>query len=634
MAVDDAGLDRGRRCATGPALISVGTTDGESRRPRPPGRDRGRPRARAAWTPTSPAGCPAGRLSRGDRPGVRAEPTSRRSRSRPPARPATTPSATATTRSAAARWTIALCGGADALCRKTFTGFYRLGTIAPERCQPFDKDRKGILTGEGAGVLVLETLESALARGARIYAEVLGYGLNCDAHHPVAPDQDSIAALHAARPGRTPGSSRTRSTSSPRTAPAPRPTTSPRPRAIREVFGDDAPPRTVSIKSMIGHTMGAASALASIACALALTEGFIPPTINHVETDPECGLDCVPNEAVDGRAADRAEQRPRLRRQQRRRDLRQARADGLAMRRRDVSWSPARAPWRASATASTRSSRRCARAAADSAELRGFDRRQVPGAGTPTRSTTGPAPAPTCPAAPPPGCCAPSAEAARRRPGSATTWPGAGARRHRAARAALGRAVRGATAPRSTPSRLHFGTALRERFGAARTYTFANACSASLYALAARPRPAGHRRGGHRRRGRRRHPHREHVRAARPGPAEPPDRVRPFDRGPPRGAARRRRRGGGAAPGRSPARGAGALGRLRAVSMNCDARHVTAPDPRGIARAMPEAHAAGRASPPSDIDLVLLHGTGTAAQRRGRGDRARRGLRPRRRRAR
>ncbi|CAM5649005.1 hypothetical protein SANTM175S_10555 [Streptomyces antimycoticus] len=73
---------------------------------------------------------------------------------------------------------LALCGGADALRLKTFTGFYRLGTIAPERCGPFDKDRKGILTGEGAGILVLESLESALARGARIYAEGLGYGLH------------------------------------------------------------------------------------------------------------------------------------------------------------------------------------------------------------------------------------------------------------------------------------------------------------------------------------------------------------------------------------------------------------------------------------------------------------------------
>ncbi|GGO52005.1 beta-ketoacyl-[acyl-carrier-protein] synthase family protein [Streptomyces lasiicapitis] len=189
---------------------------------------------------------------------------------------------------------VALCGGADAVCRKNFVGFYRLGTVAPEVCQPFDKDRKGILTGEGAGILLMESLDSALARGARIYAEVLGYGLNCDAHHPVAPDQDSLArCMEVAH--RNAGvkpedidfisahGTGTRANDVTETG------------AIRQVF--ETPPPTVSIKSMIGHSMGAASALASAACALALTEGFIPPTVNHGETDPECGLDCVPNEA-------------------------------------------------------------------------------------------------------------------------------------------------------------------------------------------------------------------------------------------------------------------------------------------------------------------------------------------------
>ncbi|MEU8772392.1 beta-ketoacyl-[acyl-carrier-protein] synthase family protein [Streptomyces sp. NPDC048606] len=192
---------------------------------------------------------------------------------------------------------MALCGGADALCRKTFTGFYRLGTIAPDVCRPFDADRQGILTGEGAGILLMESLESALARGARIYAEVLGYGLSCDASHPVAPDRDSIArcitAAHA-NAGITPADvdfisahgTGTKANDVTEVG------------AIRQVFGEDLP-RTVSIKSMIGHTMGAASALASAACALALREGFIPPTINHRTTDPECGVDCVPNEAVE-----------------------------------------------------------------------------------------------------------------------------------------------------------------------------------------------------------------------------------------------------------------------------------------------------------------------------------------------
>lgn len=191
----------------------------------------------------------------------------------------------------------ALCGGADALCRKTFTGFYRLGTIAPERCQPFDADRKGILTGEGAGVLVLESLESALARGARIYAEVLGYGLNCDAHHPVAPNQDSVARcmrLALDNAGVKPQEVDFISAHGTGT----RANDVTEAGAIKQVYGPDAP-RTISIKSMIGHSMGAASALASIACALAITGGFIPPTINHVRTDPECGLDCVPNEAID-----------------------------------------------------------------------------------------------------------------------------------------------------------------------------------------------------------------------------------------------------------------------------------------------------------------------------------------------
>ncbi|MFI9644792.1 beta-ketoacyl-[acyl-carrier-protein] synthase family protein [Streptomyces sp. NPDC052040] len=189
---------------------------------------------------------------------------------------------------------VALCGGADAVCRKTFAGFYRLGTIAPEMCQPFDRDRKGILTGEGAGILMMESLESARARGARIYAEVLGYGLTCDAHHPVAPDRDSLArcmALAHRNAGISAGdvgfiSAHGTGTKANDVTEA---------GAIRQVF--DTPPPTVSIKSMVGHSMGAASALGSAACALAIAEGFIPPTINHRETDPDCGLDCVPNEA-------------------------------------------------------------------------------------------------------------------------------------------------------------------------------------------------------------------------------------------------------------------------------------------------------------------------------------------------
>jgi len=191
----------------------------------------------------------------------------------------------------------ALCGGADALSRRTFATFHRLGLIAPDVCRPFDSDRKGILTGEGAAVLMLESLDSALARGATIHAEVLGYGLNCDAWNPVSPLRASVArcvqlALDDARvkPGDVDlisahgtGTKLNDVTEC---------------EAIRDVYGDDPPP-TVSIKSMLGHTMGAASALAAVACALAITGGFIPPTINHRVTDPACGIDCVANHAVD-----------------------------------------------------------------------------------------------------------------------------------------------------------------------------------------------------------------------------------------------------------------------------------------------------------------------------------------------
>ncbi|MFI6096974.1 beta-ketoacyl-[acyl-carrier-protein] synthase family protein [Lentzea sp. NPDC051213] len=191
----------------------------------------------------------------------------------------------------------ALCGGSDALSRRTFATFHRLGLVAPDVCRPFDRDRKGILTGEGAAVLVLESLDSALARGATIHAEVLGYGLNCDAHHPVSPLRSSVArvvGLALDDAGVKPGDVDLISAHGTGT----KLNDVTECEAIRDVYGDDPPP-VVSIKSMLGHTMGAASALATVACALAITGGFIPPTVNHRETDPACEIDCVPNHAVD-----------------------------------------------------------------------------------------------------------------------------------------------------------------------------------------------------------------------------------------------------------------------------------------------------------------------------------------------
>ncbi|MER7751518.1 beta-ketoacyl-[acyl-carrier-protein] synthase family protein [Kitasatospora sp. NPDC097643] len=190
----------------------------------------------------------------------------------------------------------AVVGGADAICRRTFAGFSRLGLVAPDRCRPFDSEREGLLTAEGAGVLVLETLESAERRGARIYAELLGYGLNCDAHHPTAPDQASVTrCMELALSDAGVKADEVDLVSAHGTGTRTNDITETR--AIREVFGD-TPPRTVALKAMLGHSMGAASALGAAASALALAHGFVPPTVNHRATDPECQIDCVPNHSV------------------------------------------------------------------------------------------------------------------------------------------------------------------------------------------------------------------------------------------------------------------------------------------------------------------------------------------------
>ncbi|MFM2312618.1 MAG: Beta-ketoacyl synthase [Cyanobacteriota bacterium] len=188
-----------------------------------------------------------------------------------------------------------ICGGSDSMGRNTFAGFHRLGAIAPVQCQPFDKDRQGILTGEGSGMLFLESLESAIIRGAKIYAEILGYGLNCDANHMVAPDRESIAnCMRLAHKNAKISPEDVDYISAHGTGT--RANDLAESSAIREVFGENSPP-TSSIKSMIGHTMGAASALSAIACVIALEQDFIPPTINCRTPDQECGIDCVPNVA-------------------------------------------------------------------------------------------------------------------------------------------------------------------------------------------------------------------------------------------------------------------------------------------------------------------------------------------------
>ncbi|HKY04704.1 MAG TPA: beta-ketoacyl-[acyl-carrier-protein] synthase family protein [Blastocatellia bacterium] len=199
----------------------------------------------------------------------------------------------------AGRASVILAGGADCLSRHFLYGFARLRALAPERCQPFDKNRKGIIPGEGAGVLVLETLESASARKAHIYSEVLGYGLSSDAHHPVAPDPEGRGAAQSMRDAlaysHTPPESvqyisahgtGTQVNDAVETI------------AIKRVFGDYAYHLPISsVKSMLGHPASAASALEAVTCNLVIHSGEIPPTINYDERDPECDLDYVPNVA-------------------------------------------------------------------------------------------------------------------------------------------------------------------------------------------------------------------------------------------------------------------------------------------------------------------------------------------------
>ena len=188
-----------------------------------------------------------------------------------------------------------LAGGADAFSRITYSGFARLRAVAPDLCRPFDKNRRGMIPGEGAAVLVLEPWERARARGAHVFAEILGYGLSCDAHHMTAahPEADGAtrAITEALRHGRvnyddvsyvSAHGTGTRLSDRLET------------KAVKRVFNGAAYDVPISsIKSMIGHTMGAASAIEAATCALAIDQSCVPPTANWETRDDECDLDYV-----------------------------------------------------------------------------------------------------------------------------------------------------------------------------------------------------------------------------------------------------------------------------------------------------------------------------------------------------
>ena len=186
--------------------------------------------------------------------------------------------------------------------------------------RPFDAGRDGFVIGEGAGCLVLESLEHAQARGAHIYAELVGSGMSSDAFHMTLPDETGESQARAMRHGAQRGRHRrpaTSTTSTP-TAPPPTPATSPRPRPSRSPSATHAAEVAISsTKSMIGHCLGGSGAIEAVATVLTIVNGLIPPTINLTDPDPDCDLDYVPLESRVQRRRRGRQQQLRLRRPQR-----------------------------------------------------------------------------------------------------------------------------------------------------------------------------------------------------------------------------------------------------------------------------------------------------------------------------
>lgn len=199
-----------------------------------------------------------------------------------------------------------IAGGSEAaILGVTVAGFDNMGALScrnddPERAsRPFDAQRDGFVMGEGAGILVLERMDLAVARNAPIYGELLGYGINADAYHITAPAEDGKGAaacmnLALASAGIAPRDVdyiNAHGTSTPLNDAI-------ETRAIKSAFGDDAYNVAISsTKSMTGHLMGAAGAMEAIFCLLAMRDQILPPTINYEYPDPFCDLDYVPNEA-------------------------------------------------------------------------------------------------------------------------------------------------------------------------------------------------------------------------------------------------------------------------------------------------------------------------------------------------
>lgn len=193
---------------------------------------------------------------------------------------------------------IMLAGGADSLSQFVFSGFSSLRALTRFKNKPFDKNRDGLILGEGAGILVLERLGNALRRGATIHAIYRGYGFSNDANHPTNPDKEGKGlerAIHYALKDSQVAKDQIDYINAHGTGTKANDVMECN--ALKNVFGENAYQIPIStIKPMVGHTLGAAGSVEAIATILSLKHNFMPPTLNYQMKDPECDLDIIPNQ--------------------------------------------------------------------------------------------------------------------------------------------------------------------------------------------------------------------------------------------------------------------------------------------------------------------------------------------------
>ncbi|MCI1857187.1 MAG: beta-ketoacyl-ACP synthase II [Sporolactobacillus sp.] len=198
-----------------------------------------------------------------------------------------------------------ICGGSEApLTNMAFAGFGSERALSPNpdpktACRPFDKNRDGFVIGEGAGIILLESLESALKRDARIYAELVGYGVTSDAYHVTAPDPKGDGAVRAMRMALADAglsADRVNYINAHGTSTAANDATETK--AIKQVFGDPRHIAISSTKSMTGHLLGASGGVEAIFAIKAITDGIVPPTINYHTPDPACDLNYTTDGAI------------------------------------------------------------------------------------------------------------------------------------------------------------------------------------------------------------------------------------------------------------------------------------------------------------------------------------------------